>query len=86
MSLRGPTVRVQSLPQVDLDGRMKEVSPFEMSGSVMNSALGTASFGEANFGHCELGDKRRTHRLVKAADQIRYDSSGVMLLSSRFGA
>ena len=36
----------------------------------MNSAFGMASFGEANFGHCELGDKRRTRRLVKAADQI----------------
>jgi len=29
-----------------------------------------ASFGEANFGHCEVGDKRRTRRLVRAADQI----------------
>ena len=36
----------------------------------MNSALTAASFGEANFGHCDLGDKRRTARLVKAADQI----------------
>ncbi len=36
----------------------------------MNPALGTASFGEANFGHCDLGDARRTRRLVRAADQI----------------
>lgn len=30
----------------------------------------TASFGERNFGHCDLGDARRTRRLVRAADQI----------------
>jgi len=28
------------------------------------------SFGEMNFGHAELGDKRRTKRLVKLADQM----------------
>ena len=28
------------------------------------------SFGEMNFGHAELGDKRRTKRLVKVADQM----------------
>jgi len=36
----------------------------------MNSALTSASFGQANFGHCDLGDRRRTRRLVRAADQI----------------
>jgi hypothetical protein len=36
----------------------------------MNGALSTASFGQSNFGHCDLGDKRRTKRLVLAADQI----------------
>jgi Transposase DNA-binding len=36
----------------------------------MTSALTKTSFGEANFGQCDLGDKRRTARLVKAADQI----------------
>src|SRR6476661_2874858 len=37
----------------------------------MNSAfVTTVSFGEANFSHCDLGDSRRTKRLVKAADQI----------------
>jgi hypothetical protein len=30
----------------------------------------TVSFGERNFGHCDLGDARRTKRLVRAADQI----------------
>jgi Transposase DNA-binding len=28
------------------------------------------SFGQRNFGHCDLGDARRTKRLVGAADQI----------------
>lgn len=28
------------------------------------------SFGQRNFGHAELGDKRRTRRLVKVADQM----------------
>lgn len=30
----------------------------------------TKSFGEMNFGHAELGDKRRTKRLVALADQM----------------
>jgi hypothetical protein len=29
-----------------------------------------AGFGERNFGRCQLGDARRTKRLVRAADQI----------------
>src|SRR5262245_40270275 len=29
-----------------------------------------AGFGERNFGCCQLGDARRTRRLVRAADQI----------------
>jgi hypothetical protein len=28
------------------------------------------SFGQRHFGHCDLGDPRRTRRLVQAADQI----------------
>src|SRR5262245_33565817 len=28
------------------------------------------SFGQANFGSCQLGDRRRTSRLVRLADQI----------------
>jgi hypothetical protein len=37
----------------------------------MTDASGLAvSFGQRNFGHCDLGDKRRTSRLVRAADQI----------------
>ena len=29
---------------------------------------GEKSFGEVNFGHAQLGDKRRTSRLVRTAD------------------
>src|SRR5436309_12466290 len=37
----------------------------------MTDASGTTvSFGERNFGRCDLGDARRTRRLVRAADQI----------------
>ena len=34
------------------------------------------SFGEVNFGHANLGDKRRTKRLVKLADQMRLRPGG----------
>ena len=33
-------------------------------------ALNEMSFGERNFGQADLGDKRRTRRLVKVADQM----------------
>ena len=34
------------------------------------------SFGERHFGHADLGDKRRTRRLVKVCDQIVYRPGG----------
>ena len=34
------------------------------------------TFGERNFGHAELGDKRRTRRLVKVADQMVHRPGG----------
>lgn len=40
----------------------------------MNS--GELSFGERNFGHAELGDKRRTRRLVAVADQMVHRPGG----------
>jgi len=36
------------------------------------------SFGEVNFGHANLGDKRRTKRLVKLADQMRLRPGGTL--------
>lgn len=36
----------------------------------MTTATDPRGFGERNFGHCELGDARRTRRLVRAADQV----------------
>jgi hypothetical protein len=50
----------------------------------MNSAFTTASFGEANFGHCDLGDARRTKRLVLAADQVLAHPGGS--LPSKFAS
>lgn len=34
------------------------------------------SFGERNFAHADLGDKRRTDRLVKLADPIAHRPGG----------
>ena len=34
------------------------------------------TFGERNFGHAELGDVRRTKRLVRLADQLVHRPSG----------
>jgi hypothetical protein len=34
------------------------------------------TFGEMNFRHAELGDKRRTHRLVRSADLLRRRPGG----------
>lgn len=34
------------------------------------------TFGERNFGQCELGDKRRTKRLVRIADQMVHRPGG----------
>jgi hypothetical protein len=36
------------------------------------------SFGELNFGHANLGDKRRTKRLIKLADQMRLRPGGTL--------
>jgi len=36
------------------------------------------SFGEMNFGHAKLGDKRRTRRLVKLADQMCMRPGGTL--------
>src|SRR4051794_7281357 len=36
----------------------------------MIPASDSGGFGERNFGHCDLGDARRTPRLVRAADQV----------------
>jgi hypothetical protein len=36
------------------------------------------SFGERNFGHADLGDKRRTKRLVKVANQLVHRPGGSM--------
>jgi hypothetical protein len=38
----------------------------------------TEPFGEVNFGHCDLGDARRTKRLVLAADQILAHPEGTL--------
>jgi len=35
------------------------------------------TFGERNFGHADLGDKRRTKRLVQVADQMVFDCPSV---------
>jgi len=40
--------------------------------------LQARSFGEMNFGHANLGDKRRTKRLVKLADQMRLRPGGTL--------
>ncbi len=39
---------------------------------------GTKSFGEVNFGHAQLGDLRRTKRLVKAVDQMCLRPGGTL--------
>ena len=36
------------------------------------------SFGEMNFGNANLGDKRRTKRLVKLADQMCLRPGGTL--------
>jgi hypothetical protein len=38
----------------------------------------TQSFGEMNFGHAQLGDKRRTKRLVKLVDQMCQRPGGTL--------
>ena len=38
----------------------------------------TRSFGEMNFGHAQLGDKRRTKRLVKLVDQMCQRPGGTL--------
>jgi len=41
-----------------------------------SNELTNASFGEMNFGHAELGDKRRTRRLVRVADAVARHPGG----------
>ena len=36
------------------------------------------SFGEVNFGHAQLGDKRRTKRLVSLVDQMCLRPGGTL--------
>jgi hypothetical protein len=42
----------------------------------MSHALQADEWAHLNFGNCELGDKRRTRRLVKMAQQVANDPSG----------
>jgi hypothetical protein len=42
------------------------------------NSLGAVSFGEVNFAHAQLGDKRRTKRLVKLVDQMCQRPGGTL--------
>ena len=66
-------MKLDRLRMITSDGLV--TSSVVHGGSGMTQAK---SFGEMNFGHAELGDKRRTKRLVKLVDQMCLRPGGTL--------
>lgn len=49
-----------------------------LESSLGAAATGAPSFAQANFGHAQLGDKRRTKRMVKLVDQMCQRPGGTL--------